>query len=109
MRELYDDTYRIVDHNTPDPLSWIGYSPQEDPVLMSGAEKYMDEYLSADLNKTMGISFDTWMGYPYWKRKLVIKSALRHLRNASKTENTALTDAAKEMERLFTITKGKQP
>lgn len=101
MQELYDDTYRIVDHNTPDPMSWIGYSDQEDVVVMAGIEKYMDEYLSAEINTTMGMSYDQWMSKQHWERKLIVTASIRHLERKSKNEANTLNKTQTEMNNLL--------
>lgn len=101
MVELYDDSYRIVDHNTPEPMSWIGYCEQEDPVLMTGVEKYMDEYLSAEINTTMGLSYDDWMSKQHWERKLIVKASIRHLEQKAKSDDKAMNSATKEMSSLL--------
>lgn len=101
MQELYDDTYRIVDHNTPDPMSWIGYSDQEDVVAMAGIEEYMDEYLSAEINTTMGMSYDQWMSKQYWERKLIVKTSIRYLEKKNKSETNTMASAQKDMNNLL--------
>lgn len=101
MQELYDDTYRIVDHNTPEPMSWIGYSEQEDPVVMAGIEKYMDEYLSAEINTTMGLSYDEWMSKQYWERKLIVKTSIRYLEKKAKADENGMNNVTKDMNNLL--------
>lgn len=51
---------------------------QEDALLISGIEGYLDEYIKAGVKETLGIDFKTWMTYPYCKQKIMLDAVIRH-------------------------------
>lgn len=98
LLELYDDTYRIVNHDDPAMYTLVKYTEDEDPVIYSGYAKYLDEYLKNGIKENFGFTYDEWMAHPYYQRMAHIEAAVRHATDRLAKENKTISDVERELK-----------
>ncbi len=98
--EVYDDNFRVVNHDDPSPLSAILMTDQEDPMKAVGYEEYALEYLRYDIGGKYGLSYDEWMAKPYCKRKVLLNALSDSMTRENAAMNQTITRLENEIKKL---------